>query len=73
MQIERIREVSARVRLSIPTLYRRIKAGQFPAPIKLGNGNARNTAIGFVSSEVDAWIAQQVAANRPTGSQSRAA
>jgi len=36
-------------------LFRLIRAGKFPAPIKLGeNRNA------FVETEVDAWIEQRV-------------
>ncbi|WP_082624882.1 helix-turn-helix transcriptional regulator [Paraburkholderia caribensis] len=43
--------VLERVQLSESEVRRRIKAGTFPKPIKLST-----RAIGFVSSEIDAWI-----------------
>ncbi|MFL9871357.1 helix-turn-helix transcriptional regulator [Paraburkholderia megapolitana] len=43
--------VLGRVQLSESEVRRRIKAGRFPRPVKLGP-----RAIGFVSSEIDAWL-----------------
>lgn len=54
-KIERKPEVLARTGLSNSTLYDEIAAGRFPKPIKIG---AR--AVGWVSSEVDAWIEQRI-------------
>jgi prophage regulatory protein len=47
-------EVQARVGLGKSTLYVMVKAGTFPAPIKLG---AR--AVGWLLSDVSAWIERQ--------------
>lgn len=49
-------EVQARIPLSTSEIYRRIEAGTFPKPIPLG---AR--AVGWLESDIDAWIEQQVA------------
>ncbi|WP_419163056.1 helix-turn-helix transcriptional regulator [Candidatus Palauibacter sp.] len=53
-RILRRREVERRVGLSKPTLYRRIEAGSFPKSVPLG---AR--AVGWLSTEIDQWIAEQ--------------
>jgi prophage regulatory protein len=46
---------------SRPHLYRLIKAKKFPKPISLGENR-----IGFVESEIDAWIAAKIT-ERDTG------
>lgn len=51
----RLRDVLDRVGLSTATLYRRIKAGEFPAPMKLSAGIAR-----WRESQVDRWIAEKI-------------
>ncbi len=45
-------EVAKLIGVSIPTLYRWHKAGNFPKPIRLGPAR-----VGFIASDVDAWIA----------------
>ena len=50
-------EVQRRTGLSRSPLYARIKAGTFPAPVKLGSH-----AVAWVESEVEAWIAAHIAA-----------
>ncbi|MFM0287933.1 helix-turn-helix transcriptional regulator [Paraburkholderia megapolitana] len=50
-RMERMPSVLGRVQLSESEIRRRIKAGRFPKPVKLGP-----RAIGFVSSEIDAWL-----------------
>ncbi|KGQ20661.1 Excisionase family DNA binding domain-containing protein [Lysobacter dokdonensis DS-58] len=60
----RKREVCARVGLSNSELHRRIAAGDFPAPIKLGD---RCRAVGFSSAEIEAWMAARVAARNEGG------
>lgn len=55
MQIERQPEVSARTGLPRSQLYRLIKEGDFPRPVKLGG-----RAAGWLSSEIDNWIAGRV-------------
>ncbi|UTM01029.1 AlpA family transcriptional regulator [Alcaligenes sp. NLF5-7] len=47
----RMKEVIRITSLSRPTLYRRIAAGRFPAPVKLGG-----RACGWTSEALDAWI-----------------
>lgn len=61
-----MKEVLARVSLSKTELYRRIRAGTFPAPIRLGLSR-----IAFVEKEVEDWMAERAAA-RSTGGQSDA-
>lgn len=58
-RILRIKQTKERTGLSRSTLYNLIKEGKFPAPIPLG---AR--AVGWLSSDVDAWIESRVKASR---------
>lgn len=55
--ILRRREVEARTGLGCSTIYDAIKAGTFPAPIQLGP-----KSVGWVESEINAWLAARVAA-----------
>ena len=50
-------EVEARTGLSRSELYRRIRMGTFPRPVKLGE-----RASAWVEAEVDAWAAAHIAA-----------
>ena len=50
--ILRFKRVSERTGLSRATVYRRIRAGTFPVPLDLDNGQ-----LGWLEEEVDAWIA----------------
>lgn len=52
----RMKDVIRITSLSRPTLYRRIAAGRFPAPVKLGG-----RASGWSAQSLQAWI------NDPTG------
>lgn len=54
--ILRRRQVEQKVGLTRSPLYARIKAGEFPRPVRLGNGRA----VGWVESEVDDWLATQI-------------
>lgn len=56
-RIIRREEVKHRTGLPFSSLYERVKAGTFPAPIRLGAGAK---AAGWVEAEVDAWIAEQI-------------
>jgi prophage regulatory protein len=60
-RIERLPAVLQRVGLSRSTIYARIKEGRFPRPIQIGSAHV----VGFLSSEVDAYIDAQVRAARP--------
>ena len=52
--ILRIRDVSALTGLSRISIWRRCKAGTFPAPLQLGGPGSR--AVGWRTAEVRAWI-----------------
>ena len=41
---------------SRPHLYRLIKAGKFPKPLKIGDNR-----IGFVEAEIEAWLKAKIA------------
>ncbi len=44
-------EVTVRTGLSRTTLWRRVRAGTFPAPVELGANS-----IGWPASEITAWL-----------------
>jgi prophage regulatory protein len=51
-RILRFPEVVSRTGLSRSTVYGRIRAGDFPLPVPLGEGRA----VGFLEREVNSWI-----------------
>lgn len=53
------REVEGRTGLPRSTMYDRIKRGDFPAPIPLGE-----RSVGWLEHEVDAWLADRIAQAR---------
>jgi prophage regulatory protein len=53
-------EVLNRTGLSYSTIQRLIKKNEFPKPIKLPGYNLQ----GWVSSDVDSWIAETISAGR---------
>ena len=57
--ILRLPAVKMRTGLSRSSIYLRIAQGTFPAPVSLG---AR--AVGWVKSEVEDWLARQIAGSR---------
>jgi prophage regulatory protein len=57
LTLERLPWVKARTGLSRSEIYRRVAAGSFPAPVKLGE-----RASAWPASEVDGWIAARIAA-----------
>jgi prophage regulatory protein len=58
-KIIRLQAVKARCGLSRSTLYNRMAAGEFPSSVSLG---ARS--VGWVESEINAWIAARINASR---------
>ncbi len=62
LTILRRKQVEARTGLSRSTIYQRIKEGAFPEAINLG---AR--AVGWVESEIDEWLSQQIQRSRKSG------
>jgi prophage regulatory protein len=59
VRIIRLKAVKARCGLSRSTLYNRMAAGEFPRAVTLG---ARS--VGWIESEIDAWIAARIEASR---------
>lgn len=57
--ILRLPTVKARTGLSRSTIYLRVSQGTFPKPITLGV-----RAVGWLESEIDEWLAQQIAKSR---------
>src|SRR5689334_7957446 len=52
----RIRDVTSVTGLSAVTIWRRVRAGEFPSPRHLGAN-----AVGWLSTEVTAWITSRPA------------
>lgn len=67
-RILRMPEVESAVGLSAATIYRRIKAGEFPAPIKLGKH-----ASGWLESGIQMWIRQKAGLEPANDGQPQAA
>ncbi|WP_079437392.1 AlpA family transcriptional regulator [Zoogloea sp. LCSB751] len=65
--ILRRREVEARTGLGCSTIYDGIKAGTFPAPIQLGS-----KSVGWIQSEIDAWLAARIAERDSAGTAGKA-
>ena len=58
-QIIRPSDVIKRIGLSRSSLYKHMAAGTFPQSIALGD-----RAIGFLSSDIDAWIDSRIASSK---------
>jgi prophage regulatory protein len=61
-EILRFKRLNALTGIPRSTLYDMMRDGRFPRPISLGGGRA----VGWLSSEVEQWIADQAAASRRT-------
>jgi prophage regulatory protein len=59
LQILRRRDVEAAIGLGRSQLYAMIQRGEFPKPIKLGNGPTG--AVGWLKSEVEGWLKERIA------------
>ena len=59
VRVLRLPRVQARTGLSRSSIYMRVANRSFPQPVRLG---AR--AIGWIESEVDQWIRDQISASR---------
>lgn len=57
-RILRIEEVKAKTGLGRSSIYKFIKDGSFPSPIRLGP-----RAVGFSSEDLDKWIEGRIAAS----------
>ena len=58
-RVLRVRDVCERTGLSRTAMYRLAKEGQFPKPIRLTTRRS-----GWLSEEVDEWIAARIAESR---------
>ena len=54
----KIREVCEMVTLPQSVIYRMMKAGNFPRPLKLGDGG-KSAAVRWRSDEIGKWIASR--------------
>ena len=59
LSILRRKAVELRCGLSRSSIYDAVREGRFPAPVRIGR-----RAVGWVASEVDAWLAAQVERSR---------
>jgi prophage regulatory protein len=59
LKILRRKQVESRIGLSRSTIYERIKAGTFPAPISLGA-----KSVGWIESEIEGWLSAQIEKSR---------
>jgi len=59
LRLIRLPQVKAMVGLGTTSVYDKIKKGEFPRQVKLGR------LSGWVESEVQDWISQQITASRP--------
>ncbi len=55
----RLPQVKAMVGLGTTAIYDKIKKGEFPRQVKLGR------LSGWIESEVQGWVRQQILASRP--------
>jgi len=60
LAILRLDQVRARTGFSRSSIYNLMAAGDFPRKVALGP-----RSVGWVESEVEAWIAARIAASRP--------
>lgn len=58
----RLQEVIRMTGLSRSSVYRLIGAGSFPQPVPLTDSQERSAPIGFLLSEVKAWVRQRLKA-----------
>ena len=47
--------------LSRSSIYDKIKRGEFPEPVKLGE-----RAVGWIEAEIEGWLGERIAASRKT-------
>ena len=60
LSILRRKQVEARTGISRSTIYDYVKAGSFPAPVKLGGPKS----VGWIESEINGWLAEQIQKSR---------
>ena len=61
LRIIRIREVEVLTALKRSTIYKKISTDEtFPRPVPLSDSNSRGAPVGFVLSEILAWIESRI-------------
>lgn len=65
LRMIRRHQVESLTGLSRSTIYAGVAAGTFPKPIQLGA-----QSVGWLASEIDAWLRERVAASRNAEGQS---
>lgn len=70
LRILRYSDLEVRLGLSRVTIWRRVRADPtFPRPIRLGA--AKNSAIGFLEDEMEAWVEQQIVERNSYGAKTQ--
>ena len=54
-------EVAAKIGVHPESIMRLVRAGRFPAPVRLG-GDGPSFRVRFIENESDAWVAARMAA-----------
>jgi prophage regulatory protein len=65
-KIIRLPQVKEKVGLGTTAVYEKMKQGTFPKQIKIGR------LSGWIESEIEEWIAEQIRASRPDAANSPA-
>ncbi|MBM3790902.1 MAG: AlpA family phage regulatory protein [Acidobacteria bacterium] len=58
-RLVRFRELRRTVPLSRSTIWRKVRDGSFPKPIRMSK-----SAVGWLASEIQEWIAEQAASRK---------
>lgn len=56
----RLPDVKTRTGLSRSSIYLKVSKKEFPTPIPLGNGGGASRAVGWIESEIDAWVEDKI-------------
>ena len=62
LRLLRFRELRNTVPLSRASIWRKVKSGEFPAPVRIGK-----SAVAWLWADVQGWIEERVAASKKGG------
>ena len=54
-KVLKVKDVASEISISVPQVYKLVKLGRFPGPIKLGERGS-----GWLTTEIDAWLQSRV-------------
>ena len=54
-KVLKAKQVATEINVSVPQIYKLVRLGRFPKPIKLGERGS-----GWLTSEIDAWLQSRV-------------